>query len=177
MPSVKLYATGVLAILLRMISVFPAHFLRRLAYSLLGMNLKNKATIYSLCEVRKPWLITIGENSVVGERVMLDGRRGIEIGDNVNISSGVWIWSLHHDYNSQNFAAVGDKVIIEDLAWLCSRSTILPGVKIGRGAVVAAGAVVTKDVQPFDIVGGIPAKVIGRRNNVDYKLSGVVPFI
>jgi acetyltransferase-like isoleucine patch superfamily enzyme len=177
MLSVKLYATGVLAILLRIISFMPAHFLRKLAYSLLGMNLKKQATIYSLCEVRKPWMITIGENSVVGERVMLDGRRGIEIGDNVNISSGVWIWSLHHDYNSQDFTAVGDKVVVEDLAWLCSRSTILPGVRVGRGAVVAAGAVVTRDVLPFDIVGGIPAKVIGRRNEVDYKLSGVVPFI
>jgi uncharacterized membrane protein YdjX (TVP38/TMEM64 family) len=59
MLNVKLYATGVLAILLRIISFIPAHFLRKLAYSLLGMNLKKQATIYSLCEVRSKIVIVV----------------------------------------------------------------------------------------------------------------------
>lgn len=52
--------------------------------------------------------------------------------------------------------------MIENYVWLASRVTVLPGVTIGRGAVVAAGAVVTKDVPPLAIVGGVPAKIIGR---------------
>ena len=62
--------------------------------------------------------------------------------------------------------------VIEDYVWIASRATILPGVKIGRGAVIASCAVVTKDVPPLAIVAGVPAKIIGwRKNNMDYKLG------
>jgi acetyltransferase-like isoleucine patch superfamily enzyme len=85
---------------------------------------------------------------------------------------GVWIWTLEHDPQDPNYAAVGGAVIIEDFVWISCRAIILPGVTVGEGAVVAAGAVVTKDVEPFSIVGGVPAKVIGVRNrNLTYKLN------
>ncbi|WP_455429725.1 acyltransferase [Mucilaginibacter lappiensis] len=89
------------------------------------------------------------------------------------------IWTLHHDYNSTDFAQTGQPVIIEDYVWLCSRTVILPGVTIGKGAVVAAGAVVTRNVQPYTVVGGVPAKPIAKRNeNLTYDLSdAVLPII
>jgi acetyltransferase-like isoleucine patch superfamily enzyme len=89
------------------------------------------------------------------------------------------IWTLHHDYNSADFAQIGQPVIIEDYVWLCSRSIILPGVTVGKGAVVAAGAVVTRNVQPYTVVGGVPAKFIATRNeNLTYNLSdAVLPII
>jgi len=71
----------------------------------------------------------------------------------------------------------GAPVIIEDYAWVSSRTTLLPGVTIGKGAVVAAGAVVTKSVEPYTVVGGVPAKKIGERSKeLNYKLSSSVPF-
>jgi len=88
---------------------------------------------------------------------------------NVTIASEAIIWTLHHDYNDLNFKTVGDKVIIEEYVWICSRAVILPGVTIGRGAVVATGSVVTKNVPPFAIVGGVPAKQIGTREDKNYK--------
>ncbi|WP_425562996.1 DapH/DapD/GlmU-related protein [Mucilaginibacter gynuensis] len=89
------------------------------------------------------------------------------------------IWTLHHDYNTTDFAQVGKTVVIEDYAWLCSRSVILPGVTIGKGAVVAAGAVVTRDVQPYTVVGGIPAKPIAKRmEDLTYDLGdAILPII
>jgi acetyltransferase-like isoleucine patch superfamily enzyme len=93
----------------------------------------------------------------------LDGRNGITIGKNVNFSSEVALWTLQHDYNSPTFATSGGPIVIGDRAWISFRATILPGVTIGEGAVVAANSVVTKDVPPFTVVGGIPAKKIGER--------------
>ena len=96
----------------------------------------------------------------------------IIIGKNVNIGSDVKIYTLQHDYNDECFRVVGGPVIIEDYSWISVRAIILPNVKIGEGAVVAAGAVVTKDVKPYTIVGGIPAKYIGERNRkLNYRPS------
>lgn len=94
---------------------------------------------------------------------MLDARNGITIGNNVSLSMGVWIWTMEHDPQDSYYQAKGGPVVIEDYAWISCRVVILPGVTIGQGAVVAAGAVVTKDVPPYEIVGGVPAKVIGER--------------
>ena len=96
----------------------------------------------------------------------------IIIGNCVDIAQEVRIWTLQHDYNSTDYKAVGNDVKIEDYAWIASRCTILPGVRIGKGAVVATGAVVTKDVLDYTVVGGIPARKIGVRNrDLTYKLG------
>ena len=89
--------------------------------------------------------------------------KGLRIGKNVTLGTEVMIWTLQHDYNDPKFGVKGGAVVIGDYAWLGSRSILLPGVKLGEGAVVAAGAVVTKNVDPFTVVGGVPAKVISKR--------------
>lgn len=97
---------------------------------------------------------------------MLDGRAAeLIIGDNVDIAQETNIWTLEHDVNDDNHRVVPGRVVIEDHVWIASRVTILPNVHIGRGAVIASGAVVTKDVPPKAIVGGVPAKIIGIREN------------
>jgi acetyltransferase-like isoleucine patch superfamily enzyme len=101
------------------------------------------------------------------------------IGRNVNLSSEVLIRTAQHDYQSPDFKTVFHPVKIEDYVWLGPRCIILPGVTVGEGAVVAAGAVVTKDVEPYTLVGGVPAKKIGERpKNLQYTLGkGFLPFI
>lgn len=116
--------------------------------------------------------IEIGHNVIIGRNCFFDGRVGIKIGNNVGISAAVYIFSLEHDVNSSGFKTTGAPVIIEDYVWIASRATVLPGVRIGKGAVVAAGAVVTGDVEPFTVVGGNPAKSIGVRNRaINYSLG------
>ena len=110
-----------------------------------------------------PWGIKIGDHCAIGNDTFLDGRGGITIGDDVTLSMGVWVWTWQHDPQSPTFDAHGGPVIIEDYAWISSRVTILPNVTIGRGSVVAANALVTKDMKPYTIVGGVPAQVIGER--------------
>ena len=90
----------------------------------------------------------------------------------VDIAQETNIWTLEHDVNDNQHSEIPGDVIIEDHVWIASRVTVLPGVKIGRGAVVASGAVVTRNIPPLAIVGGIPAKIIGyRKNDLTYKLN------
>lgn len=135
-----------------------------LARRLLRLDIHSDVRLYRWREIRSGHQISIGRGSIIGFWAILDGRRGIKIGSNVNLSSEVALWTLQHDHSSPTFDTVGGPIIINDRAWVSFRATILPGVTIGEGAVVAAGAVVTRDVAPYTIVGGIPAKVIGHRN-------------
>ncbi len=118
-------------------------------------------------EVRKPANIFIGNHVVINRNVLLDGRGGrIVIGNNADIAQETNIWTLGHNVHDDFHGDSGGDVIIEDYVWIASRATILPGVTIGRGAVVAANAVVTKNVPSMAIVGGIPARVIGKRKSL-----------
>ena len=116
--------------------------------------------------------IEIGENCVINRDCLIDGRGSVKIGENVNISPEVMIWTADHDPKSPDFAGRIGNVNIGDFAWLSTRSIILPGVIIGTGSVVAAGAVVTSNVSPYSIVAGVPARRIGERaRNLSYRLN------
>lgn len=124
------------------------------------------------CRIYYPWNISIGNHSVVNPSCILDGRAGLAIGDNVSISEQSIILSLEHDPQSPDFANRGAMTVIEDYVWLGMRAMIMPGNSIGKGAVVAAGAVVTKNVEPYYIVGGVPARPIGKRSqDLKYMLN------
>ena len=115
--------------------------------------------------------ISLGNDIVINRNVVLDGRKGLEIQDSVDIGEYSSIWSLQHDPNNINHECIGSKTIIEDHVWIAPHSIILPGVKICKGAVVATGSVVTRDVPELAIVAGVPAKQIGiRKNPLTYKL-------
>jgi acetyltransferase-like isoleucine patch superfamily enzyme len=160
----------------------PSHHIRLLLYrKLLRMSIGRKTTVYRRPEIRKPSRIEIGEYCSIGADAVLDGRCGLRLGNNVNLSKGVWIWTMQHDKDSPDFGASGGPVVVGDHAWLSSRVLVLPGVQIGDGAVVCAGAVVTSDVEAFAVVGGVPARKIGERTrDLRYTLAPEqyrVPFL
>jgi acetyltransferase-like isoleucine patch superfamily enzyme len=148
-----------------------------LARRLLGLRADPDSILYQWRDLRFPAGIEIGAGTVIGHWATLDGRRGLRIGRNVNCSSEVAMWTLQHDPDDRGFAVRGGPIVVEDYAWISFRATLLPGVRIGRGAVVAANSVVTKDVEEYTIVGGIPAKPIGTRSrDLSYSLSGPAPW-
>lgn len=114
----------------------------------------------------------IDEYSTINRNCILDRRGGIYIGKNVNISAEVAIYTGGHKMNASDFGYYSKPVRIEDYVWIGTRAMIMPGITVGKGAMVMPGAVVVKDVAPFSIVGGVPAKYIGERSqDLNYKLT------
>jgi maltose O-acetyltransferase len=117
--------------------------------------------------------VHLGERNIINFGCLLDGRKfHIRTGHDVSMGPNATILTLGHDPQSPDFADRGGDVVIGDRAWIGYGALILPGVRIGEGAVVGAGAVVTKDVEPFAIVAGNPARKIGERNrDLRYQLK------
>lgn len=151
------------------ISHFPSVRLRWKALKWVGVKMGRDVRFYPGFEIRSPQQVEIADGVTVGPKVLLDGRKGLKIGKGSTIAYEAIIWTLNHDYNDINFCTKGAPTTIGEHCWICCRSVILPGVTIGDGAIVASGAVVTKDVPPYTVVGGIPAKVIGKREEKDYQ--------
>lgn len=163
----------------QLVALVPSHLFRLFMYRrVFGMTIGTGSNLYRTPEIHHPAGVTIGKNTIIGRDAILDGRCGLTIGDNVNFSTGVWVWTLQHDKDSPDFGADGGPVVIGDRAWLSCRTIVLPGVTIGEGAVVCAGAVVTSNVEPFTVVAGVPARKIGERNrDLTYTFGKRVPFL
>jgi acetyltransferase-like isoleucine patch superfamily enzyme len=150
----------------------PSHAIRLFLYRhVFGIKIGRHSFIHFGCRFYRPGGVSIGDNCVIGHCCLLDGREGLTIGRNVNIAGETAIYTQEHDIRSPTFAATGGPVVVEDYAFTGSRAMILPGVIVGRGAGIAAGAVVTKDVEEYTIVGGVPARKIGERTrDLEYQL-------
>lgn len=154
--------------ILRIAGFIPIYTIRWVIYKLAGVRIGRGSHIHMGAQFFHPTGVKIGRGSILGQNIFLDGRAKLSIGNNVDIASDVMIYNSEHDLSSPIFAAVDSEVEIGDYAFIGPRVIILPGVKIGRGAVVGAGAVVTKDVDELMIVGGVPAKEIGKRSLGDF---------
>jgi acetyltransferase-like isoleucine patch superfamily enzyme len=175
----------------------PSHSVRLFLYrNLFRIKVGKDTSIHWLARFNNPAGIEIGHNCVIGNDAFLDGRyfrqwqpgqkkvgtylseffsprmRPLKIGNNVSVAGEVRIFTMEHDIDSPDFKEISAPVQIDDYAVIGTRVTILPGVHIGKGAVIASGAVVTHNVEPFAVVGGVPAQFIRNRNkNLSYNLK------
>lgn len=167
----------------------PSHIIRLFLYrSVFRVHIGKASSVHWRAEFNQPSGIFIGSNTIIGNNAFLDGRhkrewkdgehklsgyirellhptvRPITIGNNVSIAGEARIYTMEHDIDSPDFTETGAPVVIEDYAVIGTRVTILPGVTVGKGAVVASGAVVTHSVDPYTVVGGVPAVFIKNRS-------------
>jgi maltose O-acetyltransferase len=163
LPRLESYALDFGLMLLHLTTYIPSHTIRNGIWRVFGLRLGQYSTLHTGVRVFDPRQIKIGEGTIVGYATFIDGREPVSIGSHTDIASEVMIYSQEHDLSTLDFVAQGAPVTIGDYVFIGPRAIILPGVSIGDGAVVAAGAVVTKDVEPNSIVGGVPAKLIGER--------------
>ena len=172
--------------------LIPSHIIRLFLYRyFFRIKIGQDSSIHWRAQFNLPSGIEIGHNTIIGNDAFLDGRfarkwttdqnrlltyiqdffnpkiKPLKIGNNISIAGEVRIYTMQHDIDDPNFGEIGDQVVIDDYVVIGTRVTILPGVHIGRGAVVASGAVVTHDVEPFSLVGGVPAAFIRKRKLTD----------
>lgn len=153
-----------------LVAALPRHpglyaAIKRQLLNLAGAKIGHNVHIYPGVRIFVPKGLTIGNNVSISSYVVITTAGTVSIGNNVLVGYGSQILSANHHIPENRGIIFGSghdckPVVIEDEAWIGANVTVLPGVRVGKGAVVAAGAVVTKDVVPFTVVGGVPAAVI-----------------
>jgi putative colanic acid biosynthesis acetyltransferase WcaF len=147
----------------KLFNVIKSNYLR-----VQGAQVGKNITFYPGIKINPCMNLKLGNGVDLAWGVIITTGGGVEIGDRVLVGYGTLISSANHvipPYPEQIFYAghKSEKVIIEEDVWIGGNCVITAGVRIGEGSVVAAGSVVTKDVAPFTIVGGVPAKIIKQR--------------
>jgi maltose O-acetyltransferase len=171
------YLKGALIFIINAVGWVPSHHFRRFMYRLFGVGIGKGSTIHWQTRFFGPRGVRIGEYCNIGNNAFLDGREGLTIGNRVATGAEIMIYTLQHDIDSATFEVAGGPVIIEDYVYIGPRAIILPNVRVGRGAVIAAGAVVTKDVPAYAVMGGVPARYLRERNHqLDYRPDFAMPF-
>ena len=130
---------------------------------LFGANVRRTSNVLPSCRIWQPWKLTMGEYACLSENVDCYSVDEITIGNEATVSQGVKLCTAGHDIASRTMELTHHPITVRNSAWIAGWSLLLPGVTIGEGAVVAAGAVVTKDVEPWTVVGGNPAKFLKKR--------------
>jgi putative colanic acid biosynthesis acetyltransferase WcaF len=138
-------------------------FLRPAILKAFGASLPFGCLIGSGVKIYFPWDLRIGEYAAISDRVVFYNLGGIKLGDRVVVSQDVYFCGGTHDYTRPNYPLRRMAINIEDDVWIGAGAFICPGVRIGQGAVVGARAVVAKDVPPWKVVAGNPAKIIKDR--------------
>lgn len=161
-----------------LISHLPSRRLRLMVLRLWLNSLGQGCGVQLHCRFLHGPGVQLGDRCVINHGCLFDGRNfTIQVGTDVSIGPEAAILSLGHDPRSADFADRGGPVCIGNHVWIGYRAVVLPGVNIGEGAVVGAGAVVSRDVAPYTIVVGNPARSIGERpKHLRYQLH-YQPFL
>lgn len=157
------------------INKIPSRYIRKWFYQLMGAEIGKNTFPSRRVEVLLPKGLKLADGVAVGWFAELDARGGITIDHDTNISSHVKMITGRHDIDDQDYTADFRPIHVGHHCWVGTGATVLQGVNIGDGAVVAAGAVVTKDVPPYEVCGGVPAKCIRKRKKQLKYVIGAPP--
>lgn len=142
---------------------FPFYGVKRWLLRVFGASVGRGVVLKPHVRIKFPWCCQLGNDCWIGEDVWIDNLANVQIANDVCLSQGAYLCTGSHDHRSTTFDLIVKPIVIEEQAWVAARSVVLQGVTIGQGAVVAAGSVVTGDVESGMIVGGSPCRVIGER--------------
>lgn len=137
-------------------------------WSLLLKKIGRNVTIMSGVVIMSPQKVEIGDGVLLNQYTRIGGQCGVKIGNLSQLSYNVSLISENHAYSNPQLPIIrqgymGGPIVIEEDVWIGTNAVVLPNVRIGRGAIIGANAVITKDVAPYTIVGGVPAKFIKYR--------------
>lgn len=141
------------------------HFWRIFLLKAFGAKIGRNCKIYQSVRIWAPWNLECRDFAVIAPMVEIYNPQKILVGRHATISQNAYLCGATHDYNDVNFTLVSKRIVIGDYSWIAAHVKILPGLCVGEGVVVALGSVVTKDLQPWTVYAGVPAKPIGMRDN------------
>jgi putative colanic acid biosynthesis acetyltransferase WcaF len=144
-------------------SVVPSSALRRGLLRVFGAHIGKNVVVKPGVVVKYPWLLSVGENSWIGESVWIDNVAQVDIGPNVCISQGAYLCTGNHNWSDPAFGLVLGPIDVQQGAWVGARSIICPAVQVGERAVICAGSVVTKSVPADEVHAGNPASFVRLR--------------
>lgn len=136
---------------------------KRFLLRLFGAKMADTAVVYSSATIFKPWLLEMKDHACIANSVDCYNAAPVSIGVNATVSQRAFLCTAGHDITDPQHHQTEAPIIISDRAWICAEAFVGQGVTVGEGAVVGARAVVIKDVKPWTVVGGNPAKYIKMR--------------
>lgn len=151
------------ATLFRCLIGIQLRYVRNLLLRAFGAKIPLRSLVYPSCRIWAPWNLTIGRYSAIGPDTQLYNKAPIYVGDNAVISQGAFLCTASHDYTDPHHPLITAPITVGDKAWVAADAFIGMGVTVGEGAVVGARAAVFKDIEPWTVVGGNPARVIKKR--------------
>ncbi|MFN6996502.1 MAG: putative colanic acid biosynthesis acetyltransferase [Aquincola tertiaricarbonis] len=154
----------------------PLHAWRALLLRLFGARLGRHVHVYPSVRIWAPWLLQVGEHSGIADGVTLYNMGGIRIGPRCVVSQGAHLCGGSHDYQQPSFQLVAAPIELQAEVWVCAEAFVSAGVTVPAGCVVAARSVVTRTVaEPWTVLAGVPARVVGRRDPRASRLASSVP--
>jgi putative colanic acid biosynthesis acetyltransferase WcaF len=143
--------------------LLPFSSIRRLILRCFGAKIDRGVVLMHGIRVKYPWMLSIGQQTWVGEDVWIDNLVDVRIGSNACISQGAHLCTGNHDWSDPFFGLWVQPIVLDDGSWVGTRALICPGVRIGKCGVAAAGSVVTKSIPPFEVHAGNPAFFVKTR--------------
>jgi putative colanic acid biosynthesis acetyltransferase WcaF len=159
----------VVYVLLFRTSPRPLHAWRAFLLRCFGAKLGRNTRFYPKASIWAPWNLTCAELVAVADEAIIYNPSAVTLGSHSIISQQAYLCGATHDYEDPNFRLLSLPITIGEYAWVCARATIQPGVLVGEGAILALGSVACRDLDPWTIYGGIPARRIKKRRNIPDK--------
>jgi putative colanic acid biosynthesis acetyltransferase WcaF len=129
-----------------------------------GAKLGKNNFVYPDARIWAPWLLETGEVVTIGSGAEVYNPGGVTLGHHTIVSQGAYLCGATHDFNKPEFTYLKRPITTGPYTWICARSIVLPGVRCGEGSVLGAGAVATRDLEPWTVYGGNPARAVKSRD-------------
>lgn len=141
----------------------PMHAWRAGVLRLFGAKLARGVHIYPTAKIWAPWNLVCGDSATIGEDAIVYNPKLVRLGSHAIVSQYAYLCGATHDYQDPAFPLIAYEITLGAYSWICARATVQPGVTVGDGSVLALGSVATRDLEPWVVYGGIPARPLKER--------------
>jgi putative colanic acid biosynthesis acetyltransferase WcaF len=157
------FTWGLVYTLLFRFSPRPMHAWRSFLLRCFGASIGRNAHIYPTAKIWAPWNLICDEYAAIAEEAVIYNPKPLRMGSHAIVSQQAYLCGATHDYEDPSFPLVSFPMTLGAYSWVCARATVQPGVNLGEGAILALASVATRDLEPWTVYGGIPARKIKNR--------------